>query len=86
MHAIAVAVGVPSRTPAVGHDFFSTDFRALEASIILSEVIVSRNGGFNLTFVCHCSTFQPHLGKIGYHSLVLIIKGVFPLDQNLAVS
>ena len=85
MDAVAVTVGVPGRTPAAGHDFLAADLRALEAGVILGEVVIPGDRRLDFALIFHESTFERNLGKVRDQAFILIIQRFLPLDERLSV-
>ena len=82
---VFVAVGVPGRTPAAAHHFLSADAGALEARIVLDEVIVARFLGGQRAFIGHFCALERYLGQVLDGKLVLIEEAVFLLHQHASL-
>ena len=80
-----VAVGVPGRAPAARHHLLPADRSLLEAGIILDEIVVARLGRLDPALIDHLGPIELDLGQILDQGLVLVIEGIFPLDQRLAL-
>ena len=80
-----LAVRVPRWTPATRHHLLSPDCSLLETSIILGEVILSRLGSLDITFVNNLGAIQRHLRQVPDGKLVLEEKGILSPDQGLSV-
>ena len=85
MDAVAVAVGVPGRTPEAGHQLLAADFRALEAGIILGEPVIPGCRSLQFPFVGHGSALVLEQREVGYLGLILVVDGGLVLLQEPAV-